>query len=35
MVRDTVHFKKHLSIRTHVFGEKINDVPVEDPFHNT
>jgi hypothetical protein len=34
-MRDTEHFKKHLSIRVQVDGKTINDVPVEDPFHHS
>src|SRR5208337_1217785 len=34
-MRDTEHFKKHLSIRTQVDNKTVSNVPVEDPFHHT
>jgi hypothetical protein len=34
-MRDTEHFKKHLSVRTQIDNKTTGNVPVEDPFHHT
>jgi hypothetical protein len=34
-MRNTEHFKKHLSISTEIDGKRTSQVYVEDPFHTT
>lgn len=34
-MRDTTHFKKHLSVVTYLDDKQIGNVPCEDPFHTT
>jgi hypothetical protein len=34
-MRDTEHFKKHLSLVTEINNEVISKVEIEDPFHHT
>lgn len=34
-MRDTEHFKRHLSVETQIDGKRTGLVEIEDPFHTT